>query len=744
MKTSRQHHPSSTMHLLILALLIACGIATTSSAQNYTLTDLGTLPGETNSFPWDINNQGQVVGTSGRSGFLYSNGQMQKLDPLPGGEISRAFGLNDAGQVVGDSQYENSGNIRHATLWSGGTVRDLGNLPNGGNYSRAVDINNAGQVTGFDGPSMDSDYSRAFIWDETNGMRSLGGGKGFSINSSGFVAGLRGWDRAGFSNGVGGMRDVGTIAGGFSDARRMNDSNHIVGSSTINDYDNRKHAFLFDGVTRRDLGAIGTGDFLSDRSFGYGVNSHNVVVGSSYLPYQGGALHAVAFVYRDGVMHDLNKLLANGAGTYHLYTATAINDHGQIVAGASGPSGEHAVLLTPTSTPNPPPPTPTPAPTVAPTATPSTTPTPTPTPSATPQPTPTPPSKSCTMPGASVAVDAANDQAAQGNGQHDILEVFVAEPLQNDNVDRLVFTMKMRELNPDSLPASTSWRTYFYLNGNARYFVSVDTGAVGGAPTFQYGTANGSDVVQGTADSGSLSAADKTLTIAVANSKIGNPQAGGSLVSVESRTLLMPASITLDRAPNENPSTASYRLIGNSTCAPMPVELQGVSSQQTHNNTVTLGLNLTKPGDVVIEPRAGGPNGNYPVVFSFNQPLANVAGAAVTGGTGTVSSTSLSPDGKQFTVNLTGVTNAQVVTVTLSGVTDVLGNHSATVSAAMGVLIGDTSGDGTVNAGDALQTRSRSGQSVDGTNFRWDVNRDGVINSGDATVVKGRSGSSIP
>jgi hypothetical protein len=66
------------------------------------------------------------------------------------------------------------------------------------------------------------------------------------------------------------------------------------------------------------------------------------------------------------------------------------------------------------------------------------------------------------------------------------------------------------------------------------------------------------------------------------------------------------------------------------------------------------------------------------------------------------------------------------------------------VSIPMGVLLGDSNGDRFVNAGDALQTRSRSGQGTDATNFRSDVNADGFINSGDTTAVRSRSGTALP
>jgi hypothetical protein len=58
--------------------------------------------------------------------------------------------------------------------------------------------------------------------------------------------------------------------------------------------------------------------------------------------------------------------------------------------------------------------------------------------------------------------------------------------------------------------------------------------------------------------------------------------------------------------------------------------------------------------------------------------------------------------------------------------------------------VGDTNGDRFVNSGDALQTRTRSGQATDATNFRSDVNADGFINSGDTTLVRARSGTFVP
>jgi hypothetical protein len=62
----------------------------------------------------------------------------------------------------------------------------------------------------------------------------------------------------------------------------------------------------------------------------------------------------------------------------------------------------------------------------------------------------------------------------------------------------------------------------------------------------------------------------------------------------------------------------------------------------------------------------------------------------------------------------------------------------------MGVLLGDTNGNGAVNASDVSQTKSRSGQTSGGTNFRSDVTTNGSINASDVSLVKLRSGSALP
>ena len=171
---------------------------------------------------------------------------------------------------------------------------------------------------------------------------------------------------------------------------------------------------------------------------------------------------------------------------------------------------------------------------------------------------------------------------------------------------------------------------------------------------------------------------------------------------------------------------------------PPPGVLISAASRKVHS-ALTFDINLPIDGNPGVECRRGGVTNDYQVIFTF-LGLATFQSAAVTAGNGAVSGTSGNGSGI-VTVYLTGVSNAQRITVTLQGVD---GAPNGEVSVNMGVLVGDTDGDGSVNAGDALQTRSRSGQPTDATNFRFDVNADGTVNSGDTTAVRSRSGTFLP
>jgi probable HAF family extracellular repeat protein len=102
-----------------------------SSREQWTARDINSLGGSL-SFPNDINDRGQVVGTSNLPGdttnhaFLWRDGTIKDLGTLPGDVFSQADGINEEGQIVGISVDAN-GNGR-AFLWNKGVMTDLNTL----------------------------------------------------------------------------------------------------------------------------------------------------------------------------------------------------------------------------------------------------------------------------------------------------------------------------------------------------------------------------------------------------------------------------------------------------------------------------------------------------------------------------------------------------------------------------------------------------------------------------------------
>jgi hypothetical protein len=150
---------------------------------------------------------------------------------------------------------------------------------------------------------------------------------------------------------------------------------------------------------------------------------------------------------------------------------------------------------------------------------------------------------------------------------------------------------------------------------------------------------------------------------------------------------------------------------------------------------------LALSGQPDIEPRNGGANGDHTLVFTFNNDVVN-GSAAVTAGNGAISGTTFANN--TMTVTLSGVTDAQRLTVRLTGVSDEFGQVLAPASITIGLLVGDVNGDGVVNSGDALITRNRSGRAAAWDTCRSDLNTDGTVNAGDVTGIRNRVGNFIP
>ena len=145
-------------------------------------------------------------------------------------------------------------------------------------------------------------------------------------------------------------------------------------------------------------------------------------------------------------------------------------------------------------------------------------------------------------------------------------------------------------------------------------------------------------------------------------------------------------------------------------------------------------------GNIGIEPRSGGANNDYQLLFTFPNAVT-FSSAALASGTGSVSSATGSGT-TNVTVNLTGVTNAQKITLSLQGVND--GTFTNDVAVQMGVLIGDVNGNGSVSGTDVSQTKANTGQAVSASNFRADVVVNGAITASDVGLVKSKSGTGLP
>ena len=339
----------------VAAVWTALSLAADSAqAVTYTITDLGTLPGDTSSTADAINSSGQVVGNSldlnkNFHAFVWSPGTgMVGIGTLPGDTNNLVLAINPGGQVVGSSF---SSTNAHAYVWSPGTgMVGIGTLP-GDKYGGASDINPSGQVVGSSFNLTNSTtYYHAYVWSPDTGMVGLGTLPGdtsstaLAINPIGQVAG----DSRGLNNNYhayvwssgSGMVGLGTLPGDTSSrVSGINPSGQVTGYSSNSTGD---HAFVWSPGT----GMVGLGTLPGDTGSQAGrINSSGQVVGVS-----SNSTSNHAFVWSPSTgMVDLNSLLSSNTAGWKLTYATAINDAGLIVGQGTINGQTHAFLLKPDS-----------------------------------------------------------------------------------------------------------------------------------------------------------------------------------------------------------------------------------------------------------------------------------------------------------------------------------------------------------------------------------------------------------
>jgi hypothetical protein len=157
-------------------------------------------------------------------------------------------------------------------------------------------------------------------------------------------------------------------------------------------------------------------------------------------------------------------------------------------------------------------------------------------------------------------------------------------------------------------------------------------------------------------------------------------------------------------------------------------------------------IDLPLNGTIGVEGRTPGLNDSHQLIFTFERNITVPGTASKTQGAAAVvvGAPTVGPNPNQVTVDLTGVSNAQHVVVTLTGVHDSAAAVIDNIPARLDVLLGDENGNGVVSNADVADVKAQVAAPVTDTNFRNDVNANGVISNGDVATTKAQVGSSLP
>ena len=171
-----------------------------------------------------------------------------------------------------------------------------------------------------------------------------------------------------------------------------------------------------------------------------------------------------------------------------------------------------------------------------------------------------------------------------------------------------------------------------------------------------------------------------------------------------------------------------------------PLQVTSAVSRKTHGAAGDFDVDLPLSGEPGVECRTGGANGTHTVVVTFSNNIMS-GNASIIEGTGNIVSAPIVNN--TMTVNLINVDDIQKLTVKLANVTDTFAQVLPDTTVSVNVLLGDTTGNKSVNASDISQTKTKDGEVVDASNFREDVTASGDINSSDVAAVKAHSGDSL-
>jgi hypothetical protein len=170
-----------------------------------------------------------------------------------------------------------------------------------------------------------------------------------------------------------------------------------------------------------------------------------------------------------------------------------------------------------------------------------------------------------------------------------------------------------------------------------------------------------------------------------------------------------------------------------------PLQLLSAASRKTHGDAGTFDVNMPLTGEPAVECRSSG--GAHTLVFNFDANVAS-GSAQVQGGTAGVSGSPVFA-GNTMSVNLTGVSDLQTITITVNNVNGASGRVLPSAAVSLHILAGDTTGNKSVNASDVGQTKAQSGRPVTAQNFRTDLAVNGSVNASDIALVKSQAGKNL-
>jgi probable HAF family extracellular repeat protein len=255
---------------------------------------------------------------------------IMSLGVLPGGISSVSGGISPQGDVAGSGDTTASGRNFRAFLWRPGTgLTNLGAL---GSDSFGLGINDVGQVVGR--TRVSTGATHAFIWDSVGGMRDLGtlaGGStstAYAINGSGVAVGESNASDGEFHavrwSATGVIAPLGTLPGGSSStAYAVNNLGAAAGEAL--DASGNPRAVIWDPSGSISLLPALPGGLKSGAR---GINDAGHVVGYSDMDTPTGRVTR-AVLWHDGIVEDLGALPAwSGA------TAFGVNASGQVAGEA--------------------------------------------------------------------------------------------------------------------------------------------------------------------------------------------------------------------------------------------------------------------------------------------------------------------------------------------------------------------------------------------------------------------------